>query len=88
MRTLLFAAVAAAIVAIAAPAAEIDWSSDDIATVDADEIELLPPGTWCLVLSVRNNHGEPRTQIYRRGGDCDPEDRVVIEDRPRSAGPR
>jgi hypothetical protein len=74
------AAVLAAIVATAASAADIDWSSPDIFTVDADEIpELLPPGTWCRILSVRNNHGEPRTLVFRRGIDCCPEDRVVIE---------
>jgi hypothetical protein len=80
MRTILFAAVVAVLVssASAVPAADIDWNSPDVVTGDADEIEL-PPGTWCLVMRVRNNVGEPATLIYQRGIDCDPEDRVVIE---------
>jgi hypothetical protein len=87
-KTLLLAAVVAAIAAsaIATPAADVDWNSPDIFTVDADEIELLPPGDWCLVLSVRNNRGEPRSLVYQRGTDCPPEDRVVVEEahrRPR-----
>jgi hypothetical protein len=83
MRTLLFAAL----VATAAPAAEIDWSSPDVFTVDADEVdELLPLGNWCLVFSIHNNPGEPATLVFRRGTDCDPEDRVEV--RPRSEGPR
>jgi hypothetical protein len=87
MRTVLFAAVVA-VLATAAPAAEIDWKSPDIFTVDADEVdELLPPGEWCLILSVHNNPGEARTLTYRRGTDCDPEDRVIVEP-PALGGPR
>jgi hypothetical protein len=81
MRTILFAAVVAVLVssAIAVPAADIDWKSPDIFTVDADEIELLPPGTWCRIMSVRNNYGEPRTLVFQRGINCCPNARVVIE---------
>jgi hypothetical protein len=68
------------------PPGEIDWKSPDVITGDADEIEL-PPGSWCLILSVRNNHGEPRTLTYQRGTFdwCDPEDRVVVRASRRSS---
>jgi hypothetical protein len=62
------------------PPGEIDWKSPDVVSGDADEIKL-PPGEWCLILSVRNNPGEPRTLVYQRGTFdwCALEDRVVVK---------
>jgi hypothetical protein len=59
-------------------------TGDSFEHYHADEGEVdLPPGSWCLVLSVRNNHGEPHTLVYRRGTFdwCDPEDRVVVNNK-------
>jgi hypothetical protein len=85
MRTFLSAAlVLLTSVANAAsvPPGPIDWKSPDVITGDADEIKL-PPGEWCLIMSVRNNHGEPRTLTYQRGTFdwCDPKDRVVVREK-------
>jgi hypothetical protein len=76
------AAIASTASAASLPPGPIDWESPDVYTADADEVRL-PPGSWCLVLSVHNNPGEPRTLTYMRGAFdwCDPEDRVVIEDK-------
>jgi hypothetical protein len=82
-KTLLLATALATIASTASaaslPPGEIDWKSPDVVTGDADEIKL-PPGKWCLILSVRNNYGEPRTLTYMRGTFdwCDPSDRVVV----------
>jgi hypothetical protein len=86
MRTLLTAAfVLLTSVANAAslpPAGEIDFASPDVYVADVGEVRL-PKGVWCLVYSVRNNPGEPRTLVYLRGTYdwCDPSDRVVVKEK-------
>jgi hypothetical protein len=67
------------------PPGEIDWKSPDVITGDADEIKL-PPGKWCLIMSVRNNYGEPRTLTYQRGTFdwCNPKDRVFIRNKEKA----
>ena len=77
---LAFAALVGAADAATFPPIEIDFASPDVLTFDAGEGKL-PPGEYCLVFSVRNNPGEPRTLTYLRGKHdwCDPEDRVVVK---------
>jgi hypothetical protein len=61
-----------------------DWNSPDLVTMDSDEVKAkLPPGSWCLVLSVHNNPGESYTYTYLRGTPdwCDKSDRVRVRDR-------
>jgi hypothetical protein len=76
-------AIASTASAASLPPGPIDWQSPDVYTADEDEVEL-PPGEWCLVLSVHNNPGELRTLTYMRGTFdwCDPEDRIVVRDKP------
>ena len=67
----------------------IDWNSDNVYTEDADSVDL-PRGTWCLIASIRNNYGEPRTLIYLREGarglrGCDPENQIVVEPKKEDA---
>src|SRR5262245_50458625 len=92
-KNLLFAAALATIAASASaaslPPGAIDWNSSDVYTANAGEVEL-PPGSWCLVYSVRSGYREPRTLVYLRGvfDWCDPSDRVVVGEEPGPPGAR
>jgi hypothetical protein len=89
-RTLLlaagFAAVAASASAQSFPPDDFDWNAPDIVSMDSDEVKAkLPPGSWCLILSIHNDPGEPYTYVFKRGTPawCDRSDRVVVKKRTR-----
>jgi hypothetical protein len=75
---LLLALTASAGAASLPPDGTAEPSPRDVYAADQGEVRL-PRGTWCLVYSVHNDPGEPRTLVFWRGkfGWCDPADRFT-----------